>query len=168
MTNISTSVSCHCLNYVDGSQPVTDLPIDANLKQNPATPGLDTTSNGSKMPENLALEASEKTANNDYSQLQRSVDLQQTRTHGNEEFLSGSEQQAFELREIDQKYDDSGHFGFDNIDTPEGVEPGRLSTRERLAIMTTQKLRDSISSPSESSSDSDQGPPLRRLFCFVS
>ena len=59
----------------------------------------------------------------------------------------------------DHKYGEKGYFGFENIGTPEGTEPGKLSEREKLEILNTQTLHDPEASLGES--DDDQG----RLIC---
>lgn len=60
----------------------------------------------------------------------------------------------------DHKYGENGYFGFENIGTPEGTEPGKLSEREKLEILNTETLHDPDASPGESDDD-QQG----RLIC---
>ena len=59
----------------------------------------------------------------------------------------------------DHKYGGDGYFGFNNIGTPEGTEPGKLSERERLEILNTETAHDPESSVDES--NDGQG----RLIC---
>ncbi|KAL8787851.1 MAG: hypothetical protein Q9195_007591 [Heterodermia aff. obscurata] len=55
----------------------------------------------------------------------------------------------------DHKYGENGYFGFENIGTPEGKEPGKLSEREKLEILNTETLHDSDASLSESTDNQD-------------
>ena len=51
------------------------------------------------------------------------------------------------------KYGENGYFGFENIGTPEGTEPGKLSEREKLEILNTETLHDPKASFDESNDD---------------
>lgn len=54
-------------------------------------------------------------------------------------------------RAFDQKYDKSGYFGFENIGTPEGIEPGKISEGEMLSLLTKERSPNLTFSPGESS-----------------
>ena len=65
-------------------------------------------------------------------------------------------------RRFDQKYDMNGYFGFENIGTPEGMEPGKISEGEKLSLLTKERSPNLISSPGESSIS--QGRSILYLF----
>ena len=57
------------------------------------------------------------------------------------------------IQGYDQKYERSGYFGFENVGTPEGSEPGILSEREKLAITKNQESSTSLFRDDRSSFD---------------
>ena len=65
----------------------------------------------------------------------------------------------------DHKYRENGYFGFENVGTPEGTEPGKLSEREKLEILNTETRYDLEASFDES--NDDQGWLICKLFMFA-
>ena len=67
---------------------------------------------------------------------------------------------ALEVGNFDQKYDESGRFGYDNVKTPEGDEPGRLLRHKAHTVLKLENIHESVSTSGESDDAStDQSKP---------
>lgn len=87
----------------------------------------------------------------DESYVGNPKDLKQINPQGHGELLQETAQHDLYTPRFDQKYDKNGYFGFENIGTPEGFEPGKISEREKLSLLIKEKSTNSKSSPDESS-----------------
>ena len=75
---------------------------------------------------------------------------------------------ALEVQDFDQKYDESGRFGYDNVKTPEGDEPARLSGPKNLTLVRLEDTHDSVSTSGDSDNIStDQGKLRLQRSCTL-
>ena len=145
-----------------GSPNSTKLEADPDLKQSDTTSTLQPVSPTELSKVIAAVEGGilELPDKSNLSSTERSMEAAprvETPRHGKlrqEHVRQGSENLFY-----DHKYGENGYFGFENIGTPEGTEPGKLSEREKLEIINTETQHDPEASLSES--DDDQG----RLIC---
>lgn len=103
-------------------------------------------------------------APNDESYVETLKDLKQIKSQYHGGPLLKPEQHGLYSRKVDQKYDSNGCFGFENIATPEGIEPGKISEGEKLSLLTKERSPNSKSSPDESSIDQGWSVSAHCLF----
>ena len=73
---------------------------------------------------------------------------------------------ASEVDKFDQKYYESGPFGYDNVKTPEGDEPGKVSGPKNTALLRVDNIHDSVSTSEESDDPSTDQGKLRPTELF--
>ena len=143
---------------------LTKLEADPNQKQSDTTATLQIVSSTELSKVTAAIQGGtlELPVKSNLSSTERFMEAAprlETPRHGKlrqDHVRQGSEDSLY-----DQKYGENGYFGFENIGTPEGTEPGKLSEREKLEIINTETQHDPEASLGES--NNDQG----RLICYT-